>query len=74
MFIRNIVNDSIDYAIVKSINEIGQLMGIQTIAEYVENDKIKTKLKDIGLDYVQGFGISKPIDLNVLIRKKPSIN
>lgn len=60
MFVKDIVDDPIDHAMVKSINEIGQLMGMKTIAEFVENDEIKGMLKVIGIDYAQGLGIGKP--------------
>ncbi|MFW5431353.1 MAG: EAL domain-containing protein [Methylophilaceae bacterium] len=66
MFVKDMVNDPIDRAMVKSINEIGQLMNMQTIAEYVENTEILEMLKDIGVDYAQGYGVSKPIDINEL--------
>ena len=61
MFVKDIVDDPIDRAMVKSINEIGQVMGMKTIAEFVENDEIKLILSGIGIDYVQGFGIGKPM-------------
>ncbi len=60
MFVKDIVNDPIDYAMVRSINDIGQVMGMQTIAEFVEDNEIKGMLKAIGVNYVQGFGIGKP--------------
>jgi len=63
MFVKDIVNDPIDHAMVKSINEIGQLMGLQTIAEFVENDTIKELLKKTGINYAQGYGIGKPTPL-----------
>ncbi|GMQ96383.1 MAG: hypothetical protein BMS9Abin15_0052 [Gammaproteobacteria bacterium] len=59
-FVKNIVNDPIDYAMVKSINEIGHVMGKQTIAEFVEDDAILKKLKEIGVNYAQGYGIEEP--------------
>jgi diguanylate cyclase (GGDEF)-like protein/PAS domain S-box-containing protein len=67
MFVKNIIKDPIDYAMVKSINEIGHLMGIKTIAEYVENDEIKVMLTDIGVDYGQGYGLGEPKPLKDLI-------
>ncbi len=67
MFVKDIANNPIDKAMVRSINEIGHLMGIQTIAEFVENDVIKDKLIEIGVDYVQGYGIGKPQPLDELI-------
>ena len=67
MFVKDIVDDPIDHAMVKSINEIGQLMGKQTIAEFVENDEIMAELKKIGVNYAQGYGIGKPMPFNELV-------
>ena len=68
MFVKNIVDDPIDRAMVKSINEIGQVMGMQTIAEFVENDEIQTILHDIGVNFAQGYGVGKPIPLQDLLK------
>ena len=62
-FIKDIVDDPIDLAMVSAINQIGHIMGIQTIAEFVENDEILNVLKVINVDYVQGYGIEKPVPL-----------
>ena len=45
---------------VHSINEIGHVMGKQTIAEFVETEGILQKLREIGVDYAQGYGIGRP--------------
>jgi diguanylate cyclase (GGDEF)-like protein/PAS domain S-box-containing protein len=60
IFVKDILEDKIDYAMVKSINEVGHIMGMQTIAEFVENDEIKHMLRELGVDYAQGYGIHKP--------------
>jgi EAL domain-containing protein (putative c-di-GMP-specific phosphodiesterase class I) len=60
IFVKDIVDDPIDNAMLKSINEIGQVMGMQTIAEFVENDEIKGMLREIGVNYAQDYGIDKP--------------
>ena len=60
MFVKDMVSDPIDHAMVKSINEIGQVMGMKTIAEFVEDKKIMDKLKVIGVNYAQGYFIDKP--------------
>lgn len=60
VFIRDMVNDPIDYAMAKSINEVGHVTGMQTIAEFVEDDAIREKLAEIGVDFAQGYGISVP--------------
>ena len=66
VFVKNMDSNPSDYAVVKSINEIGHYMGKQTIAEYVENDSILEKLTEIGIDYGQGYGIEKPLLLDNL--------
>jgi len=59
-FVRDMVDDVVDRAMVEAINRIGHVMGIRTIAEFVENNDILQKLKEIGVDYAQGYGIHKP--------------
>ena len=68
-FIKNMLNDPLDLAMVKSINEIGHLMGKETIGEFVENEEIFTKLKEIGVDYGQGYYLHKPCSMESLIKK-----
>lgn len=69
IFVKDIADDPIDHAMVRSINEIGQVMGMKTIAEFVENDIIKGMLKEIGVDYAQGYGIEKPVPFEELLQK-----
>ncbi len=69
MFVKDIVDDPIDHAMVKSINEIGQVMGMKTIAEFVENDIIKGMLKEIGVNYAQGYGIGRPKPFKKLLEE-----
>jgi diguanylate cyclase (GGDEF)-like protein len=63
-FIVSIDEDEADHAMVRSINELGHFLGKRTIAEYVENDRILAQLREIGLDYAQGFGIGHPLPLS----------
>lgn len=67
VFVRDLVDSPGDYAVVRSINEIGHYMGKKTIAEFVENDEILAQLKEIGVDYAQGYGIHKPSPLSELV-------
>ena len=60
VFVKDIAVDEADYAMVKSIHEVAKALGKQTIAEFVENDEIVNKLRVIGVDFVQGYGISRP--------------
>lgn len=59
-FVADMVNNKIDHAMVAAINEVGHIMGIETIAEYVENDQIIKKLQELNVDYGQGYGIEQP--------------
>jgi len=65
-FVKNITDDLVDKEFVESIHRIAQIMGIKTIAEFVENEQILDILRDIGVDYAQGYGISKPVPLDTL--------
>ncbi|HEU0187053.1 MAG TPA: EAL domain-containing protein [Gallionellaceae bacterium] len=62
-FVKDMVDDPVDYAMVQAINTVGHVMGIKTIAEYVENDAILKKLRVLGVDFAQGYGIRKPCPL-----------
>jgi EAL domain-containing protein (putative c-di-GMP-specific phosphodiesterase class I) len=68
MFVKDMVDDPIDCAMVKSINEIGHVMGMQTIAEFVENDAIKQVLQHLGVDFAQGYGVGKPQSFDELLK------
>ena len=68
MFVKDIIDDPIDHAMVRSINDIGQIMGMQTIAKFVENDEIKGMLREIGVNYAQGYGVGKPIPFTGLLQ------
>ncbi|MCK9607181.1 MAG: DUF1631 family protein [Methylomonas sp.] len=67
MFVKDLTNNKADLAIVKSMNEIAHSLNLKTIAEYVESAEIKQILKEIGVDYGQGYFIHKPMPLNELI-------
>jgi Amt family ammonium transporter len=59
-FIKDIHRNSVDYAMVQSINAIGHVMGLQTIAEFVESAEIVAALAELGVDYVQGYHVGRP--------------
>ena len=59
-FIKQLDANKIDRAMVKAINEVAEVMGMKTIAEFVENKAIYNILNDIGIDYAQGYWVSKP--------------
>jgi diguanylate cyclase (GGDEF)-like protein len=70
VFVKGIVEDPIDYAMVKSIHEVATVMGKKTVAEFVENRDIELKLTEIGVHYSQGFGIAKPCPIEELSTAK----
>lgn len=59
-FVRRLADSPPDRAIVHSANEVGHIMGMETIAEFVENDTILAVLRDLGVDYAQGYGVARP--------------
>lgn len=59
-FIREIANNPIDSAMAEAINRVGQVMGIRTVAEFVENADILERLRELGVNYAQGFGVHRP--------------
>lgn len=59
-FVRNIARDEIDRAMVEAIHRVGQVMGIPTVAEFVEDAAVSDWLRRIGVDFGQGFAIHRP--------------
>ena len=64
-FVKYIHNDPEHYAMVEAINSVSQVMGKQTIAEFVENKEIASLLKQIGIDYGQGYYYHRPAPLTM---------
>ncbi|KAA1161667.1 EAL domain-containing protein [Pseudoalteromonas fuliginea] len=60
-FVRDMLNDPIDLALVKAINDISRSLDKRSVAEYVENKDIFFALKEIGVDYGQGYFIARPM-------------
>ena len=72
-FVVDIHNSRNDYAIARSINDLAHFLGQETIAESVENDQIVDKLREIGVDYLQGWGIGRPKRLAEVAQELSSI-
>lgn len=62
-FVRNLDREPVDRVMVKAINEVGHAMQLKTIAEFVENQHIAEELRQMGVDYAQGYGIGQPMAL-----------
>jgi diguanylate cyclase (GGDEF)-like protein len=59
-FVRNIEHDAIDRNLVQAITQIGHVMRIPIVAEWVENDAVLEIVKGFGVDYAQGYGVNRP--------------
>ncbi|MFG1920313.1 putative bifunctional diguanylate cyclase/phosphodiesterase [Cryptosporangium sp. NPDC048952] len=59
-FVKTITHDTIDRTMVAAVNQIGHEMGLRTVAEFVEDDAILAVLREIGVDYGQGYGLGRP--------------
>jgi diguanylate cyclase (GGDEF)-like protein/PAS domain S-box-containing protein len=62
-FVRLIAHDEVDRAMVRSMGDIGRVMGMKTVAEYVENEATLKVLREIGIDYAQGSHVGRPVPL-----------
>ncbi|MCZ6854144.1 MAG: EAL domain-containing protein, partial [Gammaproteobacteria bacterium] len=67
-FVKVLLEDEVSHAMVTSINHVGHVMGLKTVAEFVENDLILAELEKIGVDYVQGYAIARPVPITECLR------
>ena len=77
-FVRNLETDPVDRALVSSINHIGHVLGMKTIAEWAETPELVERLRTMGVDYAQGFAVGRPLRLEDLrlhraLRKDASV-
>jgi diguanylate cyclase (GGDEF)-like protein/PAS domain S-box-containing protein len=59
-FVKDILVDPINMAMVNSIKDVSKAMGMETVAEFVESTEIMIELGKMGVDFAQGYGVSKP--------------
>jgi len=67
IFVKDLMRDPIARNIVESVTQVGKSMNLKIIAEYVEDEKIIALLTKMGVDYGQGYGISKPRPIKEMI-------
>jgi EAL domain-containing protein (putative c-di-GMP-specific phosphodiesterase class I)/GGDEF domain-containing protein len=65
-FVRDMATSESDYAMVKSMHEVARSLGMRTVAEYVESPLILARLREIGVDYAQGYALHKPCPIGEL--------
>lgn len=68
-FVHTMENSDVDYSVVSTINHLGHIMGVTTVAEGVETELQLDLLRSIGVDYVQGYYLSKPELLDKIVRR-----
>ncbi|MEX3020218.1 EAL domain-containing protein [Kluyvera sp. STS39-E] len=76
-FVRNIATSSLDYQIVSSICHLARMKKMRVVAEFVENDDIRTAAIALGIDYLQGFAIGEPTPLEELAapdKREPEVS
>ncbi|MEM7291954.1 MAG: EAL domain-containing protein, partial [Pseudomonadota bacterium] len=71
VFVKDILNNPIDMAMVKSISEIGHVMNKMIVAEYVEHESLFEPLRSCGIDFLQGYAIDSPEPLESLADTAP---
>jgi diguanylate cyclase (GGDEF)-like protein len=60
-FVRDILRDERAESMVRAIAQLARAMNITTVAEYVETEEIRTRVRSLGVDYGQGFAIARPV-------------
>jgi diguanylate cyclase (GGDEF)-like protein/PAS domain S-box-containing protein len=73
-FIRNIVNDPLDDVAVRCFRDVAAVLGVKTVAEFVEDEDIRSRLIEIGIDFGQGYAFHRPEPLDALVASITAIN
>ncbi len=73
-FVSTIVENEVSLAIVKSMTDIAHMAGMTVVAEYVENDAIASKLRELHVDYLQGYLLSEPMPIESLLKTMPPVS
>lgn len=68
-FVTNMHNDPVDRAMVAAIHSVGHVMGLRTVAEWVEHEATLAELAAIGVDFAQGYAIARPQPLTAALKK-----
>ncbi len=66
-FIRNVVLDGLDAAAVRCFIDVAKVIGVKTVAEYVESKPVLDRLCEIGVDYAQGYLLHRPEPLDNMV-------
>lgn len=73
-FVKNVVDDEVAQAMVKAIADVAHVLGMKTVAEYVENEAIIATLLTLGVEFLQGYGLHKPTALSNVLAELDTLN
>lgn len=68
VFIRQITSNAADAAMVEAMAKVASVMGIRTVAEYVDSEPTRRLLESLNIDYIQGFSVHVPEPFDVVMR------
>ncbi|RZV39191.1 MAG: EAL domain-containing protein [Chromatiales bacterium] len=66
-FIRDIVDNRISESMVVAITQVAKVMGLQTVAEFVETDEARERVTALGVDFAQGHAIGRPVAIESVL-------
>jgi len=66
-FVRNLADDPLDEAVVRCFVEIARVMGLKTVAEFVDSPRTLRRIGELGVDFAQGFQVHRPHSVDALI-------
>lgn len=67
-FVRDLLDDPLDDAAVRCFVDVARVVGVRTVAEFVDRPDVLQRLREIGVDYAQGFLLHRPEPLERLLR------
>jgi EAL domain-containing protein (putative c-di-GMP-specific phosphodiesterase class I) len=68
-FVRDIIEDDKSYVFVRSMTEVGHALEMKVIAEFVESDTMFNKLREANVDFIQGYQVGRPVDIQTLVEQ-----
>jgi diguanylate cyclase (GGDEF)-like protein len=72
-FVRDLESSALSMAVIRSITDIAHVLDKQTIAEHTENEAIQASLRELGVDFAQGFGIHRPEPIEQYFASVPAV-
>ena len=72
-FVTNVLDSAIDQSIIRSVTSVAATMSLQTIAEFVTDDQVRARVADLGVDFVQGYAVARPIPLAELMLRSNAV-